>query len=157
MGAIASTDITITVGNRDKEIIGVMSSKNMTLATIAFGDAALTYPANGVPLPAIGHFGLLKVLDFMSIQPPPGDGFVYKYDSTNHTIRIYTQGVKTGATAAGGETDTGALVKNSLGVEGTPRIPNTVASTTYDMGQMIEMPTGTAIPATTLKALVIGE
>ncbi|MEN6421319.1 MAG: hypothetical protein ABFD76_05170 [Smithella sp.] len=156
MGAIASTDITITVGSRDKEIIGVMAGKNMTLATIAFGNAALTYPANGIPLPAIGHFGLLKVLDFMSIQPPPGDGFVYKYDSTNHTIRIYTQGFKTGATAAA-ENENGALVKNSLGVEGTPRIPNTVAGTTYDMGQMIEMPTGTAIPATSLKALVLGE
>jgi hypothetical protein len=59
----------------------------MVQAQIAFGDAALTYPANGVPLPAIGHFGLVRSIDAMFIQQPP-DLAAYRYDPANGTIRI---------------------------------------------------------------------
>lgn len=156
MAALTANDVAVSIAQGNRDIGGVHSSKNISVSSVAFGDASKTYPANGVPLPAIGVFGFYKGLNFVSIQPPPGDGFVYKYDSTNHTIRIYTQGFRTGATAAASN-ENGALVKNSLGVEGVPRIPNTAANTTYDMGQMIELPTGTAVPATSLVLLVVGE
>jgi hypothetical protein len=157
MSELAAINVAVTVNPGDREIAGGGAFKNMSLVSIAFGGGALTYPANGIPLPAIGVFGFRKAINFASIMPAPGDGFVYKYDKTNHSIRVYTQGVKTGATAAGGETDVGALAKNSLGVEGVSRIINTVASTTYDLGQMIEIPAAIVLPATTLDMFLIGE
>jgi hypothetical protein len=135
---------------------GGAAFKNFTLAGITFGNSTLTYPANGVPLPAIGNFGRRKAIDFGLVSQNPDDGLLYKYDKTNHSIRIYTQGFKTGATAATSN-ENGALVKNSAGVEGTPRIPHTAANTTYDMGGMIELPTSIAPAATSLQLLLIGE
>jgi hypothetical protein len=157
MADLAASDVAVSVGSSDREMAGAGAFKNMSLASITFGGGALTYPTNGVPLPAIGTFGFRKAIDFGIVAQAPGDGFIYKFDQTNRSIRVYTQGFKTGSTEAGGETDTGALVKNSLGVEGTPRISKTVASTTYDMGQMIEVPAATVLPATTLQLFLIGE
>lgn len=156
MAAITSADVTVSVNHGDRDMAGPGSFKDFTLATVAFGDGSLTYPANGVPLPAIGAFGFRKGLDFALVADNPADGLVYKYDKTNHSIRIYTQGFKTGASAAA-VNENGALVKNSSGVEGVPRIPHTAASTTYDMGQMIELPTALAPAATSLQMLLIGQ
>ncbi len=156
MAELASTNVTVTVNSRDREIAGAQAGKNLTLASITFGDGALTYPTGGVPLPAIGMFGFRNAIDFCAIQQPVGNGFVYKYDATNHKIKIFTQGFVTGATAAA-VNENGALAKNSGGAEGAPRIPNTVASTTYDMGGMIELPATVAPTAVTLKLLMVGE
>jgi hypothetical protein len=58
--------------------------------TIAFGDGVNTYPVNGVPLPARGLFGMVRFLERLLLDSPsPGDGFVYKWDSINNSIRIY--------------------------------------------------------------------
>jgi len=157
MAALASTDVVVTVNPGDREIAGGAAFKNISIASIVFGDGSLTYPTNGVPLPAIGVFGFRKAIQFGLVAQAPGDGFVYKYDKTNHSIRVYTQGLKTGATGAGGETDTGALTKNSAGAEATVRAINTVASTTYDLGPMIELPAAIALASTTLQLLLIGE
>lgn len=156
MAYFASTDITVTVAAKDRNIFGAAGQKNGTIATVAFGDASLQYATDGVPMPAIGTFGYHKEIALGLIQQPSANGFLYKYDSTNRKIKIFTQGIKTGATAAGAP-ENGALVKNSLGVQGTPRMPNTVASTTYDMGEPIELPNGTAIAAVSIKLLLIGE
>jgi hypothetical protein len=159
MANFASTDVTITVRPNDRNIAGVGgASKDIVYATIAFGDGNLQYATGGVPLPAIGNFGLLREIDLMLIEQPSANGFIYKYDHTAHKIKIFTQGFSTGITAAVTLNDkTGALVKNSAGIEATgPRMPDTAASTTYDMGPMIELPNGTAPAAVTLRALVIG-
>lgn len=157
MSDLAATDVTVTVSPGKREIAGATAGKNMTLAQVVFGTGALTYPANGVPLPAIGVFGFRKAIDFAVIAQAPGDGFTYKYDKTNHTIRVYTQGLKTGGTTAGGETDTGSLVKNSAGVEATVRAINTAVNTTYDLGPLIELPAAICLASTTLDLLMIGE
>ena len=157
MSALTATDVAVTVNPGDREMAGAAAFKNMSLASITFGNSSLTYPTNGVPLPAIGVFGFRKAINFALIAQAPGDGFIYKYDKTNHSIRVYTQGVKTGATAAGGETDVGALAKDSSGTEGTPRIIHTIASTTYDLGPLIELPAAIALPSTTLDMILIGE
>ena len=90
MTALASSDVTVTVGVRDRDIGRGGMSKCLGVAQIAFGDGALTYPTGGIPLPAIGNFGLLRQMDFGALEPPPGDGYVYKYDRENHKILIYT-------------------------------------------------------------------
>jgi len=98
MTALASTDVTVTVNSRDKDIGHGALSKFMGVASIAFGDAALTYPTGGVPLPAIGRFGLQRQVDIGIVEPPSGDGYVYKYDRANHKVLIYTSA---GLTPAG--------------------------------------------------------
>lgn len=155
MADILSTNVTVTCNQQDRNCAGVGAFKNLILATLAFGNSTLLYPTNGVPLPAIGYFGLHKGIDFAAIQPPPGDGFVYKYDATNHTIRIYAQGVRTGSTGAT-TSGNGALIENSLAAETAARLPNTAVDTNYDLGPMQEIG-ALAIAAVTLKLLLIGE
>lgn len=157
MADLAATNVTVTVSSHDREIAGAAAGKNMTLATIVFGDGSLQYRTGGVPMPDKSKFGFHKIIDFVSVEQPVANGFVYKFDRTNNKLKIFTQGFTTSGTAAGGETDTGALVTNSLGAEGAVRMIKTVASTTYDMGGMIEMPDSTAIVAATVKLLMIGE
>jgi hypothetical protein len=101
MGAMASTDVTVTVNQQDRNCAGVDAPKNVVIATIAFGDGSLTYPTNGIPLPAIGNFGLHKGIDFMAIQGKLGAGYEYNYDATNHSIEIWNAGTElSGAVAA---------------------------------------------------------
>lgn len=155
MSAIASTDVTVTCNQQDRNCAGAGAFKDFVVATVAFGNGSLTYPTNGVPLPAIGYFGLHKGIDFVAIQSPPGDGFVYKYDATNHTIRIYAQGIRTGSTSAT-TPGNGALVENSLAAETAARIPNTAVDTDYDFGPLKEIG-ALAIAAVTLKLLIVGQ
>lgn len=157
MADLAATNVAVTVNSRDREVAGAAAGKNMTLATIVFGDGSLQYRTGGVPMPDKSKFGFHKIIDFVSVEQPVANGFVYKFDRTNNKLKIFTQGFTTGGTAAGGEAETGALANNSLGAEGAVRMIKTVASTTYDMGGMIEMPDTTAIAAATVKLLMIGE
>lgn len=157
MGAFASTDVTVTIASRDREIAGAAAGRNMTLATVAFGDGSvLTYATGGVPMPAIGTFGFRNEITMGLIQQPAANGFIYKYDASARKIKIFTQGVRTGSTGAGAA-ENGARVENSFAVEGAARLPNTAVDTTYDIGQLIELPNGSAPAAVTLQILFIGD
>jgi len=157
MAALTSTNVAVAVTPAQRDMAGAGAFKNFTLAQITFGNGTLTYPTGGVPLPDKSAFGLHKAIDLVLIEQPPANGFVYKYDKDNHKIKIFTQGVLTGATAAAANED-GALVKNSGGVEAAaPRLPKTAANQTYDLGPMIELPSSIAPAAVTLPLLVIGE
>lgn len=156
MGALTSADVTVTVASRNREIAGGGAGKNITLATIAFGDGAKTYPTGGVPLPDKSQFGYLKEIAAGFIEGPPANGFVYKFDQANHKVKIFTQGFTTGSTGAA-VNENGALVENSAAAEGTPRIPNTAADTTYDMGALIELPAAIAPAAVSFTMLLVGE
>lgn len=101
MAEMASTDVTVTVNQQDRNCAGVGAPKNVVVATVTFGDGALTYPATGIPLPAIGNFGLHKGIDFVAFQGKLGAGYTYNYDSTNHSIEIWNAGTElSGAVAA---------------------------------------------------------
>lgn len=156
MAALTSTDVTVTVSIRDRDIAHGSSGKNISLASVQFGDGAKTYPTGGVPLPAIGNFGFQRQLDFVGIQEPSGNGFHYKYDSTNHKIKVFTQGVRTGSTAATA-CESGALAENSAAAETSLRLSRTAVDTTYDLGAMIELPSTIAPASATLKLLMMGE
>jgi hypothetical protein len=156
MAAIESTDVTVTISDRDKDIGHGPLNKNITIADVAFGDDALTYPTGGIPLPTIGNFGYQRQIDFGAIEGDPDDGFVYKYDRSNHKIKIFTQGVVTGSTAAA-STEAGALAENSAGAEVNMRLSKTAVDTTYDLGAMIELPNTIAPAATALRMLLLGE
>jgi len=95
MADLASTDVTVTLNPQDKDFLAM--GKCISFPSIAFGDGALTYPAGGIPLPAMGNFGMKKEIKRMFIEQP-ANGNSYHYDHTNHKLRIFTA---TAAEAAG--------------------------------------------------------
>lgn len=91
MADLTASNVTVTINKKT-----IIPRWRMNKVTIAFGNGALTYPANGVPMPAKLRFGMAKgIIDLMLLQPPPGDGLVYKYDPTNHTVRMWQSAAHT--------------------------------------------------------------
>lgn len=85
MGDFVATDVSLTTSERRIE-----QRKKINDMTMTFGDSALTYPAGGIPLPAKANFGMVRDLDYIRIYDPANaNGYVYKYDKTNHKLRIY--------------------------------------------------------------------
>ncbi len=87
MAFFASSNVTITMNNRDRYAIQKLRCAK---ANISFGDGSLAYCSGGVPLPGIGNFGFSKELKLMVIQQPhkPGEGSSYevRYDQDNHKV-----------------------------------------------------------------------
>lgn len=87
MTALAATDVTITVNHNDRNVLGRIK---MNAGVAAFGNGALTYPVGGIPVPAIGHFGMNKEITNLEILDSD-DGYIYRYDQANKKLQIYTQ------------------------------------------------------------------
>ena len=82
---LASANVTITVQKQRVE-----GKVRRNTVKIVFGDGALTYPANGVPMPSRGSFGMKQSLDsLMLVDNANADGLLYKYDYVNKKIRIW--------------------------------------------------------------------
>ena len=94
MTDLAASDITVAITKPFRE-----SHKKRNHVTIAFGDAALTYPSSGIPMPAIAQFGMIRNLDAL-VFINATDGFHYKYDPTNHTLWRYAYDYDAGADGA---------------------------------------------------------
>lgn len=88
MTDLASTDITITLDPiRDRHVLGKIK---MGVGTVAFGDGALTYPYGGIQMPAVGVFGMNKVIDAMNVMNGlSGGGYEYRYDKTNRKVKVF--------------------------------------------------------------------
>jgi len=155
MTAIVATDVAVSSSHRNRDVFPV-GGKIMSIVDITVGDGALTYPTGGMPLPDKANFGMKREVSAILIEQPSANGFIYKYDRENNKLKIFTQGAVTGSTAAAAAED-GALAENSAAAEGTVRLPNTVADTTYDMGGMIELPATIAPAEVTIRLLVFGE
>lgn len=156
MTALASTDVVVTMNARDRDMGHGALSKFMGIASLSFGDGALTYPTGGIPLPAIGRFGLQRQMDMGIIEQPPGDGYLYKYDRDNHKLLIYT--------SAGGHTHTHAVTDGTAGNAVTFNSDHLEASgggeltsSPADASALAELADTVAPAATTLKMLIVGE
>lgn len=87
MPDITANDVTVTI--QDRTMFG-KPARRMHRVQIAFGNGALTYPANGIPLPTSPKFGFVRSLDALEmIDKADSDGLEYKYDAVNKKIRIY--------------------------------------------------------------------
>ena len=88
MGDITAAGVAVALKVQD--CFNPPGQPKVSFPTIAFGNASDTYPTNGIPLPAMGLLGMFekRILRIL-ITPPPGDGYIYKYDKTNGTIRIF--------------------------------------------------------------------
>jgi len=84
---LLSTDVTVSLSGRDK-----VETHNGTLAfpVVTFGDHDLTYPALGIPLPSIATFGFRKSIRVGGVMNDDSSlGYIFKYDRTNHKIRMW--------------------------------------------------------------------
>jgi hypothetical protein len=88
MADLTASDVTVAIGPKERDMGGRSLTKRMVAGTIAFGDGVSTYPANGVPLPAIGNFNMVREIGRIFIEPPV-DALEYRYDAANHSIRMY--------------------------------------------------------------------
>ena len=61
MVALTAANVAVTQMDVGRKVI--LSKKKMYRVKIVFGDGALTYPALGIPMPAIGVFGMVRYLD----------------------------------------------------------------------------------------------
>jgi hypothetical protein len=171
MAYLAAANVTVTLDPREVDFFA-MATK-VTFPSIAFGNSSLQYPALGVPLPAMGSFGMKKEIKRIFVQAPPGDGYSYKYDKTNNTMRMY----QTGAGTLSGNLASGVLTMQAptgnvanLTVDGgtalhsglltmqaaTGNVANTALTITGAAGAESEVVTGTAIVATVLDLMVVG-
>jgi len=88
MTALVATDVTETLNTRDRHVLG---SLRMSRGSLAFGDGALTYPYGGVPMPAVGKFGMNREVSEMNITDASGAGYDFRYDQTNRTLKLFAQ------------------------------------------------------------------
>lgn len=152
MANIVAANVSYSFDIKDKSFVGKHGFRS--LGTITFGDGSLTYPAAGIPLTK-GKLGCPRVLKNLKVIGSSASGYQIEFDSTNVALRLISQNLQMGATSAASIDATGALAKNSAGTQGVVRIPNTVASTNYDIGKLAEIG-NIAFPAITVLVEVLG-
>ena len=86
MTALAASDITMSMNNRDLAQIG---KYKMYKASMSFGDGALTYPYGGIPMPTLDKFGMKKEIIALQETDSNASPYIFKYDSTNNTMKLY--------------------------------------------------------------------
>lgn len=88
MGDIVAAGVAVTLLPQD--YYNPPGMLNVSFPTIAFGNSSDSYPATGIPLPDMGLLGeFKKEIKRILITPPPGNGYIYKWDKVNKSIRIY--------------------------------------------------------------------
>lgn len=85
MADIGASNVTYTIVERKKG----EDSFQRVIADLAFGNGALTYPAGGVPLTKAKLGCPNHIAELHFIEGEAGNGYVYKYDASAATIRIY--------------------------------------------------------------------
>lgn len=87
MADIAAGDLVYT-DQKQGELTG--SSKVKTVFSVAFGDGTDTYPSGGIPLTK-GKLGLPNVIETVNFVEAGNDGYMYDYDVSAETIRIFRE------------------------------------------------------------------
>lgn len=85
MADMVAADITVTVQFKDRTMRRLRNE-----IKLAFGNAILTYPTYGIPLPSKAALGLHSHFDRWEVEPTP-DVYAYVYDRTYYTLRLYNK------------------------------------------------------------------
>lgn len=154
MADLAAADVTVTVEQRN-----IVGKQRRNRVKIVFGDGALTYPANGVPMPAFDKFGMKRNLDFLTVfDENDASGVTWKYDKENNKLRAYVQGAA--HAAGGGATLDDYAVTAAFGVSSGISISRETAAgaVTSRWGGLVESASGAgnAPAAQTLYAEAVG-
>lgn len=113
MANIGASDVTYTINDKKR-----WGTRYLTHATIAFGNATLTYPSGGIPLTK----SKMEVTNLVSVEifESNGKGLIYEWNRSANTIRIFnpTQETNSNTNRAGVEyvTATTAPAATSLEV-----------------------------------------
>lgn len=84
MAKILAANVTVTpVPRHGRRLV---EGVKQVYADITFGNGALEYSTGGIPLPAIGVFGLNEIF-FADVEQK--DGYKYVIDRANHKLMIY--------------------------------------------------------------------
>ena len=128
MAAITAANVVVTLNPDDIDRSPDGRVGIRTFPVVQFGNAALTYPALGVPMPAIGKFGFHFAIKRAYIENP-GNGYIYSFDRTNHKVRVWLGAAQAAITVANhvGVAPTGNLANLAAGaftgVEYAPGTP----------------------------------
>lgn len=153
MTALASSDVTVTIIDRF-----IQGKRRRVSFSLAFGDAALTYPSGGVPLPTYPSFGMKRNLAFLLFDDPnSAQGIVWKYDRANHKLRAYIQGVVVSAAGAATMDDFPQnTTAEPLGTAVSLSLTNSTGAGTKYLGRLQELTTTQAPAASTLYGEAVG-
>lgn len=135
--------ISVSISNFD-----VAGNKRHHSGTVTFDSS---YPTGGESFTA-SSFGLSS-LDRLDIYPK--SGYVFEVDYTNSKILAYSQGFRTGSTAASTSAD-GALVENDAAAEGAFRAYGTAVDTDYKIGAMKEVANTVNLSAVAARFVAVG-
>lgn len=94
MADLTAANVAVTLEDIDRSPDGRVGYK--TYPKVVFGNASLTYPAGGIPMPALGAFGFHFVIDRVFIEQP-ANGYIYHFDRANLLLRIFQEGSGAGA------------------------------------------------------------
>jgi hypothetical protein len=97
MADLTAANVTVTLNPEDIDRSPDGRIGIRTFPVVSFGNGALTYPALGVPMPALGKFGFNFAIKRVYFEQP-ANGFIYHFDRTNHKVRIF-QGAGAGTIA----------------------------------------------------------
>jgi len=103
MTMIASTDLTYTINSKVR-----IKNRYFVQATVAFGNAALTYTTGGIPI-TNASLGFRRSIDALMVVEGTKNTLTYQWDQSANTIRILTTGTEHTA-------DTTAVAATSLEV-----------------------------------------
>ena len=99
MPALTAANVTVTLNLEDIDRSPDGRIGIRTFPAVAFGDTILTYPALGIPMPAIGKFGFHFAIKRAYIEQP-GNGYIYSFDRANHKLRIFLGAARDAITVA---------------------------------------------------------
>lgn len=164
MADLAAADVTYTLVNQRK----MSDSRSLNRVRLAFGDGALTYPANGIPL-SKGKMGCPTVIESLIVVDKGTSGYSFMYDQSAEKLVIWQAPAQTHAHdmfILGGQTHDATLGLNSssLGKNTATNITlngsnsattGGVSSRTLSAAAMAEIST-VAIAAQTIEVEVVG-
>ena len=118
MPALTAANVIVTLNPEDIDRSPDGRIGMRTFPTVAFGNAALTYPALGIPMPALGKFGFHFAIKRAYIEQP-ANGFVYHFDRANHKLRIFQGAAQAAVTcnAITAGTPTGVVTGKGLTID----------------------------------------
>jgi hypothetical protein len=103
MTMIAAANVTYTINDRVR-----IGNRYFVQATMAFGNASLTYTTGGIPITS-AKLGFRRSINALMVVEGSKDNLTYQWDQSANTIRILTAGTEHTA-------DTTAVAVTSLEV-----------------------------------------
>jgi hypothetical protein len=88
MTMIAATNITWTINSRVR-----IGKRYFVEATMAFGNASLTYTTGGIPV-SVTALGFRRSIDGLMVVEGTKNNLTYQWDQSANTIRILTAGTE---------------------------------------------------------------